>query len=793
MWERVARVLFKNRIAFLVAIGLISAGMLYEAFQVKLSFAGEKKILPVTDSNYAEYMHFKSRFGEDGNVMVIGVQSKRLFEPEFFNKWYELGKKIKATPGIKQVVSLGQLYNLEKDTAKHRFALNPIITAPLTGKAQADSIKTVINNLPFYHGLIYQPETDATLMAITFNPQTGDIKSRTKQITDLIELGQNFGKEEGVDVHFSGLPYIRTVISQKIVNEFQLFIGLALAITAVILWFFFRSLYAVFFPLLVVVIGVIWSLGIMALIGYKITILTGLIAPLIIVIGVPNSILMLNKYFHEFRKHGDKRRGLFNTIRHVSISTLVANITTATGFAVFYFTDSELLVEFGVIAALSIIITWVISLILIPIIFSYLPPPSLRSTRDGEDRLLGRLIQKIDYAVHHYRPQIYLITLGLVIFSLIGMFQMDVNGYMVDDIPKKDPVYVDLKFFEKNFNGVLPFELSIDTRKKSGVLSPKALNKIDELETLMAGYPEFSKPVSLNAVLKFSTQAYYNGNPERYATPSAMERNFILGYTAGKTSNTSSLLRSFIDSNRQVTRLSFQMADLGSRKMNQLVAEVQPRIDSIFAESGYSVSLTGGSMVFLKGNNYLITNLRESLILAILLVSIIMLILFRSWRMIIISLLPNIIPLGITAALMGFCDINLKPSTVLIFSIALGLASDQTIYFLTKYRQELKYKTWSISETVSIALRETGVSMIYTAIVLFAGFSIFVASTFGGTVLLGILISFTVLMALIFNLTLLPTLLLTLDKIIQRKSLADPLIRIYDEEEDINLDELEIK
>lgn len=793
MWDSVAKIFFKNRIAFLVSIILITCFMLYHAIDVKLSFAGEKKILPVTDSSFGEYLKFKEKFGEDGNVMVIGVQSERLFNKDFFNRWYALSKKIKATEGIKEVVSIGLLYNLQKDTASHRFALKPIITGPIQNDQQADSVKAIVQSLPFYRGLIYQPESSATLMAITFNPQTGDIKSRTAQITNLIALGEEFGKAENVDVHFSGLPYIRTVISQKIVSEFQLFIGLALAITSIILWFFFRSISAVVFPLLVVAVGVIWSIGLMTIIGYKITILTGLIAPLLIVIGVPNSILMLNKYYSEFKKHGDQMRGLVNTVRHISISTLVANITTATGFAVFYFTDSELLVEFGVIAALGIIITWMISLILIPIIFSYLPTPTIHNLRDEEDKFLGRLISRLDHWVHFYRPQIYILTGVLVIVSLIGMWKMDVDGYMVDDLPKKDPVYMDLKFFEQNFNGVLPFEVTIDTKKKNGVVNPKALNKINELEELMANYSEFSKPVSLNAVLKFSTQAYYNGNPNKFIVPSSMERNFILSYAAGKSANTNSLLRSFVDSNKQVTRLSFQMADLGSRKMNKLVAEVQPKVDSIFAESGYHVTFTGGSMVFLKGNNYLITNLRESLILAIILVSIIMFILFRSWQMIIISLLPNIIPLGITAALMGFCDINLKPSTVLIFSIALGLASDQTIYFLTKYRQELKYKTWSISETVSIALRETGVSMIYTAIILFAGFSIFLASTFGGTVLLGLLISFTVLMALIFNLVLLPTLLLSLEKVVQRKSLADPLIRIYDEEEDINLDELEIK
>lgn len=794
MWDKLSRLILNNRITFLSIIAVATVFLSIKAFDVKLSFAGEKKILPVSDSAYAAYTRFKQRFGDDGNVMVIGVQSPNIFQKDFFNAWYRLSGAIKEVSGVKEVVSLSRIYDLVKDTAKRKFVVVPVVKGEVQTQAEMDSIHEVISRLRFYNGLVYQPESKATLMAISFDPKSNEIKTRTKQIETIVALADSFSKTQNVELHYSGLPYIRTVISAKLVKEFQFFITMALVICSIILLIFFRSLYAVIFPLLVVIIGVGWSMGLMALMGYKITILTGLVAPIVIVVGIPNSILILNKYYTEFRKYNEKQKALYSTIRYISISTLIANITTAIGFGVFYFTGSELLMEFGVIAALSILATWAISLITLPIIFSYLPAPQLRSTHLSEDRLLARMIRSLDNWITHHRPQVYGTAIVLSIISIIGMRQIEVNGYMIDDIPSKDPVYVNLKFFENNFNGIFPFEITIDTKKKGGVLSPRALNKISELEGMMAEYPEFSKPLSINSVLKFASQAFYNGNPDKFVVPSSMERNFILAYATGKGANTTGeLLRSFVDSNRQVARISFQAADLGSRKMNGLVKEIQPRIDSIFAETGYDVQLTGSSNVFLKGNNYLIKNLRESLILAIILVGCIMFLLFRSWKMIIISLLPNLIPLAITAALMGFSDITLKPSTVLIFSIALGLASDQTIYFLTKYRQELMNKDWSISKTVSVALKETGISMTYTAIILFAGFSIFTFSTFGGTVLLGILVSFTVLMALIFNLTLLPALLLSLEKSIERKAMAEPLLQLYDEEEDIDINRLEIK
>jgi predicted RND superfamily exporter protein len=224
------------------------------------------------------------------------------------------------------------------------------------------------------------------------------------------------------------------------------------------------------------------------------------------------------------------------------------------------------------------------------------------------------------------------------------------------------------------------------------------------------------------------------------------------------------------------------MADVGSDKMNKLINELEPQIDSIFNPKRYHVELTGSSIIFIKGTNYLVKNLRDSLILAVLLIALLMWGLFRGFRMILISLIPNIVPLIITAGIMGFAGIPLKPSTILIFSIAFGIASDQTIYFLTRYRQELRTTTWTISQIVSDTIKETGLSMIYVALILFFGFGIFAASSFGGTVALGLLLSITLMVALISNLTLLPALLLSLEKRKQKEKIKKGLVELSAEE-----------
>ncbi|MBC8054775.1 MAG: MMPL family transporter [Sphingobacteriaceae bacterium] len=701
--------------------------------------------------------------------MVLGVQSPVLWQYNTFNAWNKLNVDIGKLNGIKQVLSASNLFELKKDTLNQKFVLRPVIKGAITSSAEMDSIRHRLYSLSFYEGLIFNSKSNATLMAITFDGNVLNSKERIPVINSILAKTKAFEEANNIDIHYSGLPYIRTIISKKVSEEFVLFLGLSLLVASLILLVFFRSFYAVIFPVLVVVAGVIWSVGILVLFGYELTLLTGLIPPLIVVIGIPNSILLLNKFHSEFNAHGDKKLALRTVIEKISITTFIANLTTAVGFGVLYFTESELLMQFGSVAAIGVMITWLICLCLIPIIFSYLPDPHTKHTKHLNSPFLSSLLNGLNNLAQTKRPAIYLTAIVLVLISFVGMSRVKINGYVVDDLPKKDPVYEDMGFFEKNFEGMLPLEVSIDTKRKNGVMKLPTIKKVEKLQDMIAGYPEFSRAVSLIEVLKFSSQGFYDGNPDFYRVPNEMEMNFILSYAANSGGN-GNMLKSFIDSNRQVTRVSFQMADVGSSRVNKLLKEIKPRIDSIFNPERYQVDLTGSSVIFVKGTNYLLDNLRDSLLLAVALIALIMWVLFRGFKMILISIVPNLVPLIITAGIMGFFGIPLKPSTILIFSIALGIASDQTIYFLTRYRQELRSTNLTISAIVADTLKETGVSMIYVALILFFGFGIFIASTFGGTVSLGILLSITLLLALISNLTLLPALLLSLESRISKKN-----------------------
>jgi predicted RND superfamily exporter protein len=754
------------------------------------------KLLPDNDTTALEYVQFKKLFGQDGSIMVIGIQDDSLYTLQRFGDWYDLGNAIKDVVGVKAVVSVARLHNIIKNDSLGKFENIPLITHKPQTQAEVDSINIAIHHLPFYRGIIYNDSSHSTLMAITFDNKMLNSKSRFVIVDSIKVQVDKFLSKNNVEVHYSGMPYIRTSVARKIQHEMVLFMMLAVFVTAIILFLFFRSILPVIFSLAVIIVGVIWSIGLLVLIGYKISVLTGLIPPLLIVIGIPNCIMLLNKYHTEFEKHRNKIQALSSSIEKVGISLLLANVTTSIGFAVFCSTDSQMLFEFGLISSISVMLTYLISLMLVPIVFSFLPPPSVKHTKHLESKRVSKILERVDYWVHHYRPRIYICTIMIVILSVFGITKLLPLGYVVDDLPKKDPVLLDLQYFEKNYNGVLPFEISIDTKKPNGVFSDggRTLYKINKLQKLFQQYPEFSKAVSIVEGIKFANQAMNDGAEKSYRLPGAIELQKIADFVGDGAKDKQGQFVAFIDSAKRFTRVSIQMQDVGSIQMKTLADELKPRVDSIFnfnyetntwaaSDKNYKVALTGNSFMFLKGNNFLVQNLLESVLLAIILIAIVMYTLFMSPRMILVSVIPSLVPLLITAGLMGAFDIYLKPSTILIFSIAFGIASDGTLYFLTKYRQELKGNKISISKAVSLTIKETGVSMIYTAIILFCGFGIFAASSFGGTAALGILISGTLLIAYCSNLILLPCFLLSLEKRLTNKEfLQTPLIEMDEED-----------
>ncbi|MEQ8530227.1 MAG: MMPL family transporter, partial [Imperialibacter sp.] len=405
---------------------------------------------------------------------------------------------------------------------------------------------------------------------------------------------------------------------------------------------------------------------------------------------------------------------------------------------------------------------------------------------------LAKLLYGIDLLVHRHKYKVFLFSIVLVGVSIFGMTRIRAVSHMIDDLPDDSPVRYDLAFFEENFSGVMPLELLIDTGNKKGVLNLNNLRKIDQLVNFLDSIPYISQPVSIVSFVKAARQAFYNENPAFYSLPTSRDQAFVLRYLQGEAGMSSGLASNFIDSTGQIVRVSVRIADVGSDKMDSLVTQViEPKITDLFEGTKMSATITGTTLLFIKGNKFLIQNLISSMVLAFFVIAIVMGLLFRNLRMIIVSLIPNFIPLVITAGIMGYFGIPLKPSTALIFSIAFGISVDNSIHFLAKYRLELFANNFFVPVAVSKSIKEVGSSMIYTSIILFFGFVIFAFSEFGGTVALGTLTSTTLFFAMFTNTILLPSLLLRFDSGKRNKNehlLIDSYSDFYTENDDEEID-----
>jgi len=792
MWEVFSSFILRQRYFILLVLLLATVGFWSQSRKIQMSYE-MSQVLPATDSTMISFQNFTKKFGQDGSVMVIGLPTDSLRDLSTFKHWMQLSQALQAVEGIDKVMSIADIFGLQRNVQDKSFDTYKLFNRVPQDQAELDTLLDQAFQLPFYEGFIYSKDQSATLMAITVDRDLLDSKDRGILMGDLMKQVNDFEEKSNIRLYKSGLPFIRSNNTSKVSEEIKLFILLAVIVTATLLLLFFRSFKAMFFSMVVVLVGVIWSLGIQGILQYKITILTGLIPPLIIVIGIPNCIFILNKYHQEYKKHGNQILALRRVIMKIGNAIFLTNTTTSLGFGTFVFTDSEILIEFGIVAVCGIASVFVVSITLLPIIQSFLAPPKERHTKHLERKWVHNVVGQLVNIVTKNRRLVYISSIVVVLLSAYGITLIKTTGNIADDLPRDGTVYQDLLYFEDNFKGVLPLEVTIDAKKKGGATKYSTLRRIDKLQDLIAEYPELSKPLSIVEGLKFAKQGYYNGNPSKYSLYNPQERSFIAPYLLGSEKQ-SDLLDSYLDSSRQVTRLTAQMADVGSNRMEEILADLSPKVDSLFPKDKYEVEFTGSSVVWLKGTDYLVKNLFLSLSIAIVLIAIIMAVLFSSLRMVFVSLIPNLIPLLFTAAIMGYFGISIKPSTILIFSIAFGISVDDTIHYLAKYRQELHRHGLNLREAAILALKETGVSMIYTSIVLFFGFGVFTASEFGGTVALGLLVSVTLLVAMASNLILLPSLILSFDKWLTTKVFQEEvLIEILDEEEDIEIDDLEIK
>lgn len=767
-WEKVARVILKNRVAILIGIGLLTVFLGWQCRNLGMTYT-EANLLPKKHPANIAYQQFLNTFGEEGNLIVIGVKDERFFTPKAYDAWKTLMSGLKRQKEVELIISLNDLKKLAKDTIGQKFEMVQLVDQwKTTDPAYLKQVKSeLFGRLPFYEGLLYNKESGSIRSVIYLDKQLVNTAARKEFIVEkLVPAIEKFEADTKIDLRVSGMPYIRTINAENMKGEIGLFIGAALLTVSVIFFFFFRSFRATFISICILMFGVLWSFGTLGFFHYKITILTAVVPPLIIVIGICNCIFLINKYQQEIQKHKNQAKALQRVISKIGMSTMMTNLTTAAGFATFMITGNELLFEFGLVTSLNVITVYLLTLMVVPIIYSFMPMPKEKHLYHLQKNYISTLLDQVEFNVKNRRVRIYLTYFVLLAVSVFGVLQMRVSGSLLSEMPKKAAFFDDIVFFEKEFKGVMPLEIMIHT-KKGRVVTPGTIKKMDELQQTILEMPELSQPVSLVNFAKYLNQAYYNGNPEYYQVPNSQEQVFVLGYAKsmlkgnGKGDN---LMKSYVSKDGHYARITTFMKDIGTDEMAKVEQRLRTKIDELFPKGKYDVTITGKALVFEKGTAYLVDNLIESIIFAIIMIAGLITYLFRSARMVAASVITNILPLCITSGLMGYFGIPLKPSTILVFSIAFGISVDNAIQFMAKYRHDLEETRGDVYQAVMNAIRETGISTFYTSVVLILGFATFTLSSFSGTIALGGLISVTLLFAMFANLLVLPALVLTFER-----------------------------
>lgn len=764
MWNKIADYIMNHRVLNLVIASVLLLFLGLNAFTIKMGY-NLANTLPETDSTMVVYRQFLDKYGPDGRAIFIGMVDEKLFDLPNFQDYYDLNENIRKIEGVTECLSVTRVYNIVKNDSIKKFQLSHVVGRRPQTQKEVDSIKSVIESLAMYDGLLFNTETHSTMMLVTLDDEHSNTNLR-KNVTDVLStLLNDYSTRHGIEMHVSGMPYIREITTQKMVKEIVGFTFLSIVVAGLILYLFFRSWRPLVSVMTIVLLSVIYMFGIMALLDFDVTILTGVLPPLLIIIGVENSIFMLNKYHREFDVCHDKIQALKNVIVRIGPANLLTNTTTAVSFASFIITRNALLVPFGILASICIMLTYVMTMVLLPTFFSYQKKPEGKMVNYMNNPRINYIMDKISVFVLSKKRVIFSVLAVLMIICVIGALRITTSGRVVDDIAKSDKLYKDIMFFEENVGGVMPFEISIDTRKPKGIMNAPFIRKVQQLEDTLALYPEFSEPLSIAEVVKFARQGFYNGKREQFKIPSNNEFGFIMKYMPEtKGGDMPAIVTQYMDKEMQCTRVSVQMANVTTPEIDAISRTLKPQIDQIFPKEKYDVVMTGSAMVTLQGTNYLIVNLSHSLFLAFIVIALLMAVTFHKFKMVVISLIPNLIPLLFTAGVMGFCGIPLKMSTILVFSIALGISVDNTIHYLARYRLQMKMNDNDIKKSVMAAIQETGPSMIYSASILICGFLIFAFSSFGGTKIVGFLVPFTLLIALITNILVLPALVLTFYK-----------------------------
>jgi hypothetical protein len=519
----------------------------------------------------------------------------------------------------------------------------------------------------------------------------------------------------------------------------------------------YRALWAILVPLLVVALAGIWTLGFMTAVGKPLDLMMVLLPTIIFVVGMSDVIHILTRYIEELRLGNSKIAALTTTFKEVGIATFLTSLTTGVGFLTLMISNISPISDFGLYTAIGVFIAYVLAFSLMPSILIFLPKPKIAENprlKKQWTRLLGK---SMTWTLRNGKIILYSSTL-LVMLAVLGILKLEVNTFLIDDLPRSHPMKADFMFFDKHFGGSRPFEMAVQVRDPAlSVFDYPVLMEMEKVENYLLHSYGTSALTSPVIIIKQTNQAVNGGLRKYHIIPDSLDLVKLDRFI--NQIKRQPYFNSMVSADQKSSRFSGRMGDIGSSITTAKTTALRNFINADIDTTLVNFRVTGTSLLIDKNNAYLVKNMSTGLAIAFAVVALIAGLMFRSWRMILITLIPNVIPLLLVAGIMGALGITLKLSSSVIFTVAFGIAVDDTIHFISKLKMELakgKSKLYAIKRTYF----STGKAIIITTLILISGFLTLLWSSFGGTYYIGLFVGLTLLFALIIDLTLLPVFIL---------------------------------
>ena len=696
------------------------------------------------------FENHKDVFGTDNDFVIIGLVSHSgAFDPGFLQKVESLTSDLGEIPFVENVTSPTNISYPVREPLTGALFKRPL----LSGNREKDSLRVFSD--PSLISNIFSRDTAAVSIVLATKSEL----SKNKSDTLATALNAVLAKYEFDGIHLAGRSLGQVVYIKKIQNEFALFMGISLIFIIGLLYAVFRSFRGVLIPLCTVLLAVVWSIGILNLSGRGISLLLTMLPPVIFVVGMSDAVHLYARYLEELRRGLDKMAALKEMVFDTGLATLLTSITTAIGFASLYFTGIPALQEFGLLTAAGVLAAFVICITLMPAWLVLSPIPS-KTLAHSKNSIWERLLQKSFLPIVRHRRKIYLIS-GILAVIFIGFTsQLGMNNFLLEDLRPGEKLRKDFTFFDDYFSGVRPFEIGFKIKNdETDILTPENLVQIEKLEVYLEN---FYGAKALTSPITFVKEINRSGNAGRNAfyrlpTDAVAWRSNIRDMERIRKTGKMDIV---LDESGRYGRIFGRVGDWGAQEFERKNSELMAFIADENLDANFDIEITGTGTLIDRTNQNIALSLAKGLGVAILLIAVIMGMMFRSFSMVIYALIPNLLPLLAVSAIMSATGIDLKMSTSIIFTIAFGIAVDDTIHLLSRFRLELS-KGFSKKESMKNAFVHTGKAMILTSLIIFGGFISLCFSTFQSTFFIGLFVTLTLIFALVFDLTLLPALVVS--------------------------------